>query len=247
MVRIAYTCCATFRLNDSKATPATESFGIPLTGRSHFRRQKGGALAKGEKSEKKEDIVTEYMKLVHIGAYHRIGAVHTFLLHIFLLILPAVSDEEDHHDQGITFNHECEQVVIHAPEDRLDGSGVKMKPDRVIGLHLSEECKEYLRTCPFDLESFPIKDCSIAYPFLVVEAKKESDAPGFHAAECQSAFPIRRFLKLQEKLQSSLDPDLDPLVWYFAFQGDIWRVYAAVLHRGKYVRDPKNSYGEGQC
>jgi hypothetical protein len=73
------------------------------------------------------------------------------------------------------------------------------------------------------------------YPFLIIEAKKEYKAPGFRYLEMQTAFPIRRLLKVQEVLRASSGADLDPLVWFFGYQGEEWRLYAGVLDGPKTV------------
>ena len=67
------------------------------------------------------------------------------------------------------------------------------------------------------------------YPFLVLEAKREDDAPGFRSVERQTAFPLRRFLKLQDTLRKASSKSLDPLVWFFAYQGEVWRLYAGTI------------------
>jgi hypothetical protein len=75
----------------------------------------------------------------------------------------------------------------------------------------------------------------LLFPFLLLEAKREKDAEGFQKTEFQTALPIRRALGLQHELtkllQTSgnvLDVPGGPLVWFFAFSGEDWRVYAAV-------------------
>jgi hypothetical protein len=73
------------------------------------------------------------------------------------------------------------------------------------------------------------------YPFLVLEAKRENGAPGFRSVEAQTAFPIRRFLRIQDELQRASNIELDPLVWFFAFQGEEWRLYSAILDENKLV------------
>jgi hypothetical protein len=121
------------------------------------------------------------------------------------------------------------QIVSHDPEDRLEKSGIPMKPDRVIGLHMDSTYTRHLSSRDIELTSRPIKDRDLFYPFLVVEAKREADAPGFNAIAAQTAFPIRRFLKLQAELQKASQINHDPLVWFLAFRGDEWRVYAGTF------------------
>lgn len=71
-----------------------------------------------------------------------------------------------------------------------------------------------------------------------MEAKREDNAPGFRAVEAQTAFPIRRFLKVQNALRRALSKSLDPLVWFFAYQGEGWRLYAGTLEDSKVVMCP---------
>ena len=82
----------------------------------------------------------------------------------------------------------------------------------------------------------PVKgDDSMAYPFLVLEAKRAKAAPGFRSIEAQTAFPLRRFLRIQEDLKEACQADFDPLVWFFAYQGEDWRLSAATIHDRKTV------------
>jgi hypothetical protein len=53
--------------------------------------------------------------------------------------------------------------------------------------------------------------------------------------ETQTAFPIRRFLKIQEKLRIARPMGLNPLVWFFACQGETWRLYAATIKGNQVV------------
>lgn len=111
-----------------------------------------------------------------------------------------------------------------------------MKADRVIGLHKTEQFKRYTDLSGRTLTQSPVHwRNQLLYPFLVIEAKREESAPGFRHIEAQTAFPIRRFLRIQEALRADSSQELDPLVWFFAFQGDEWRLYAAILDGNKVV------------
>jgi hypothetical protein len=125
----------------------------------------------------------------------------------------ATSDEEN----GAMFDFAKETTLIHAPIDDLDSLSLSMKPDRVIGL------RNPLRI-PYDASLFPVNGREILLPFLVVEAKKEHDAPGFRAVQCQTAFAIRRLLMAQDNLLKQFPSSEPPLVWFFAFQGEQWRL-----------------------
>jgi hypothetical protein len=82
---------------------------------------------------------------------------------------------------------------------------------------------------------FPGKD--VFYPFLVLEAKREiGPGPGWSGIEHQTAFPIRDFLLLQKRLRDETGGELQPLVWFFAFRGEEWRLYGAVPDNQTTVR-----------
>lgn len=126
-------------------------------------------------------------------------------------------------------------VIQHSNTNEHDGylkrCDVPMKPDRVIGLNINEGMRDCLKRSQWNLEHTPLKGIEMVYPFIVVEAKKERHAPGFRSIERQTAFPIRRLLHVQDELtnkflESRYEP---PLVWFFAYQGEEWRLYAGVL------------------
>jgi hypothetical protein len=104
-----------------------------------------------------------------------------------------------------------------------------MKPDRVIGLLPWAKL-------PYDEIFFPISGrASLLLPFLVVEAKSETGGSGFRAIQHQTAFPIRRFLRAQTEVigpDSACEP---PLVWFFAYQGELWRLHACLRDDDKVV------------
>jgi hypothetical protein len=110
-----------------------------------------------------------------------------------------------------------------------------MKPDRVVGLSMNDRYRRYIGSFSVELSHSPVKKRQLMYPFLVLEAKRENGAPGFRSVEAQTAFPIRRFLRIQDELQRASNIELDPLVWFFAFQGEEWRLYSAILDENKLV------------
>lgn len=115
--------------------------------------------------------------------------------------------------------------MSHDPQDDLDNSGAPMKPDRVIGLTMNDRYRGYIGSSSVELSHSPVKKRQqLIYPFLVLEAKRENDAPGFRYVEAQTAFPMRRFLRIQDELQRASEIKLDSLVWFFAFQGEEWRL-----------------------
>jgi hypothetical protein len=140
-------------------------------------------------------------------------------------LLTKLSDEEA---DPQSFKMRTNVTVSHDPEDNLDSSRVSMIPDTVIGLRKSAKYEEHIASFPVELTYAPLKGIgSLIYPFLVIEAKRENISPGFRSIETQTAFPIRRFLKVQDSLRKASRIGLDPLVWFFAYQGEVWRLYAA--------------------
>jgi hypothetical protein len=92
-----------------------------------------------------------------------------------------------------------------------------------------------------DLDSSPVKDAEhIKFPFLILEAKSEVRGPGFRAVETQTAFPIKRLVDIQKSLRERGKESAErALVWFLAFVGDIWRVYACVPNGDETVRIPE--------
>jgi hypothetical protein len=152
---------------------------------------------------------------------------------VLLLKLIAVSDDELREP---IFQTVIGERVSHIPEEGLGRKGIPMKPDRVLGLSRTAKFRESIEACVVNLVHAPVQGNDMIYPFLILEAKREKDPPGFRAIEAQTAFAIRRFLRIQEDLQTSCQSHLDPLVWFFAYQGDEWRLYAAIVKGGKTVR-----------
>lgn len=107
-----------------------------------------------------------------------------------------------------------------------------MQPDGIIGLR----APSYIA---WNETHFPVEGReSVLLPFLVLEAKKEKRAPGFQSILYQTAFPVRRFLQAQANIDSR-DVFSEPcLVWFFANQGEVWRLYAATLEGDKVVSPP---------
>lgn len=148
-----------------------------------------------------------------------------FFLSIFFHML--IESDDEHRD---IFGYAKERNITHALEDvDLQHSGVSMQPDRVIGLRAPPQL-------PHNPTHFPIKGGQLLLPFLVLEAKREVDAPGFKAIQYQTAFPIRRFLKAQHDLRNGNQSSETCLVWFFAYQGEQWRLQASTYEDNKVVR-----------
>jgi hypothetical protein len=143
------------------------------------------------------------------------------------------SDEEDRD----VFDFAREEVITHRPDDDLHNLSIPMKPDRVVGLRITSRI-------PHDDSYFPVTGKRILLPFLVVEAKREDDAPGFRSIQYQTAFPIRRFLTAQEELFNKASADWPKqelcLVWFFAYQGEQWRLNACIRKGRKVVSGAKS-------
>ncbi|OQV10921.1 hypothetical protein CLAIMM_14842 [Cladophialophora immunda] len=148
------------------------------------------------------------------------------------------SDDSDDEGQTLLFETALGQAISHGQDDDLDGYSISMTPDRVVGLRLNGRYRRYIGAAPSQLMHTCLKEkSSLLYPFLVLEAKREQDAPGFQSIGQQTAFPIRRMLQTQQSLlqkaaESISEPPeylVDPLVWFLCNQGEIWRLYAAVI------------------
>jgi hypothetical protein len=137
--------------------------------------------------------------------------------------------------QVLMFSNLAEESVIHDPADNLAKRGLPLqRPDRVFGLAMTKSFGIYTAGAP-NLRHSPFAAGSVLYPFLIIEAKSEKGGQGFESIETQSAFPLRTFLKLQDDLRQSSRVELDPLVWFLAYQGDEWRVSAGIIEESKFV------------
>ncbi len=134
------------------------------------------------------------------------------------------------------FSYRVNTAVIQDPLDPFAVSA--QESDRIYGLKHTSNLIPLLSSRT-TLWHSPIRDRSLSYPFLIVEAKPERKGPGFSVIEEQTAFPIRTLLKIQEDLQNaSNDPTghCGPLVWFLANRGDEWRVYGSITDGPRYVR-----------
>ena len=146
------------------------------------------------------------------------------------------------------FDDRAQELIIH--DLTLRSELPKQEPDRIYGLQKTRNFEDLLsrsmpctssgtnpitvgdmiRSSPFKAESDPL-----LFPFLVLEAKKESSSSGFDDIQAQTAFPIWTLLKLQEGLQShkvGSESSFEPLVWFIATRGDAWRVYGCSITVG---------------
>ena len=134
-------------------------------------------------------------------------------------------------------------------------------PDRIYGLSQTDNFKilldstdkrslaatpnhslrETMKVSPFNPEVEPL-----LYPFLVMEAKSSKGADRMEA-NLQTAFVIRTLLELQHDLKSATEEETQwhtgPLVWFFAWRGEMWNLAAAFTsvlenQQVEYVREP---------
>lgn len=119
--------------------------------------------------------------------------------------------------------------VTHGSEDALRGLSIPMKPDRVWGLKAPSRMIH-------NHDFFPAENRHLTLPFLVVEAKKDDSGVGFRAMQYQTAFPIRRFLKAQTALRGDDTTSEPSLVWFLAWQGELWRLHACIEDGSHVVR-----------
>lgn len=144
------------------------------------------------------------------------------------------------------FDDRAEDAIEYTKEMQEDLGRREHRPDRIFGLFQSRTIKSLLRkpdqrhavpsktvrqavrTTPFRKDGQPI-----VFPFLVMEAKSEKSARSFSDIDMQTAFAIRELVLLQEGLESAASGvghpgwDAAPLVWYFSYRGEQWRLHAA--------------------
>ena len=86
----------------------------------------------------------------------------------------------------------------------------------------------------FKYTPFPATN-DLAYPFFISEAKPGVRNPGFESIDAQTALPIRSCLMPQQRLREASSVELNPLVWYMPYQGDVCKLAACVMHEDEVV------------
>lgn len=138
--------------------------------------------------------------------------------------------------ENLLFDNRAERLIMHRPLMKIHLP--KKKPDRIFGLKKTEAFAEILnvdernsdeapRCSPFKNSTDPL-----LFPFLIIEAKPEKKSSGFEETQTQTALPIWELLKLQERIRVEVPGHShcgSPLVWFFANEGDTWRVYGCYV------------------
>jgi hypothetical protein len=133
------------------------------------------------------------------------------------------------------FEDRAEEFILYDP--CLDARYIPKKPDRIVGINGTRALRRILDNLEDirGIRSTPFADTSndpLLFPFLVLEAKREKDSPGFEQIKEQTAFPIWQLLLLQQRLRdraSATTSDAAPLVWFLASRGDYWRIYGCYI------------------
>jgi hypothetical protein len=135
------------------------------------------------------------------------------------------------------FDCQMSERMSYDVEDSQDRRLPTREPDRIIGLQRANVFDRLFSRLPYTFESSPFRSETPIFPFLIAEAKSEKSGVGWSAIERQSAFPIRILLKIQASLMSHFHRGylINPLVWFLAWEGDEWRVYAATWDEGACV------------
>ena len=136
--------------------------------------------------------------------------------------------------------------MLYDTEDSADSRLPAREPDRVIGLQHGNVFDRLLYRLPHDFANSPFRTETPIFPFLIAEAKSEKGGQGWDAIERQSAFPIRSLLKIQASMMLHLHRSysINPLVWFLAWEGAEWRVYAATWDEGACASTKRPSLSE---
>ncbi|KAL5358284.1 hypothetical protein BJX96DRAFT_146279 [Aspergillus floccosus] len=145
---------------------------------------------------------------------------------------------------NMLFSDRAQAAIKHDPPLPIDNrrrGQVSEEPDRIYGLRDTGSLKKALdsinkhtafvgdvKTLRDTIEVSPFDDEGeqLLFPFLIMEAKsgKHGDTA---AVEMQTAFCIRRLLKLQLELRNAGEyvcGTFEPLVWFLSWSGERWNV-----------------------
>lgn len=137
---------------------------------------------------------------------------------------------------SLVFSKRCSKQVKHEFHDEIPGHKIPCyKPDTVFGLKVTGWMKNYIQKLP-DIKHTPFGKLSdIAYPFFICEAKSGVQNISFDKINLQTAFPTRSCLILQKRLREASNNELNPLVWYMPYSGDVWKLSACVMQGDEVV------------
>ncbi|KAJ4359985.1 uncharacterized protein N0V89_000544 [Didymosphaeria variabile] len=152
------------------------------------------------------------------------------------------ADEHSSMDPGISnlFSFRVDTAALDRNSNR------KHRPDRIHGLRRTENIDTHLQSLYTHNDRLAantiVEDVvetslhpnnggsQLLFPFLVVEAKSEKGVASFEQMELQTCFPIQNSLQLQLELLETQGNTMGvpggPLVWYLAYRGEDWRLYA---------------------
>lgn len=148
------------------------------------------------------------------------------------------------------FSDRAEVMIKHNPPIVISSQPRKVQhselPDRVLGLRQTDNLRflldsvdkrhmgysnaslrDSIEHTPFGLEPEPL-----LFPFFMIEAKSTQGADGAMNL-MQSAFCLRRFLKIQHELALATDDERQwesgPLVWFLTTRGEQWHLYGGFV------------------
>ncbi|PIG89931.1 hypothetical protein AARAC_003547 [Aspergillus arachidicola] len=156
---------------------------------------------------------------------------------------------------NMVFSDRTQAAIKHDPPLPIEGrrrGQLSEEPDRVYGLRDTGSLREALNSIDkhtayagsaqrlrdtIEISPFHDEGERLLFPFLIMEAKsgKHGDMA---AAEMQTAFCIRRLLRLQHELRNAgecRDGTFEPLVWFLSWSGERWNV------AGCFVKDTRGS------
>jgi hypothetical protein len=130
---------------------------------------------------------------------------------------------------------EIECRIVHSP--RLQDEIKKgLEPDYLAGLQRAR-FNEYMNEplIKARLQNQPTGEESVIFPFMVAEAKKE-DGDNWDYVNFQTVFPIYTMLSVQWRLlsanaESGHQLEFDPLVWFYSYRGQHWKLHFAYLDK----------------
>ncbi|KIX03692.1 uncharacterized protein Z518_07245 [Rhinocladiella mackenziei CBS 650.93] len=138
-------------------------------------------------------------------------------------------DDSDDECESAIFDKAVSARLIRDPDEHFRRRYISTHPDRVLGLKMTDRYRRLIASCPPELTHCPVQGMNLLYPFIILEAKGPHAFGSFEEMKDQAAFPLRLFLELQDALRKASRKSLDPLVWFFAYRGEDWRLYAGTV------------------